>query len=222
GNFITIDGEGERGVCFGDSGGPLMVIASDGTVRIAGVLSGGDGSCVGRDNYTRVDVFRDWIESYTGPTVVEGASCGEVDDVGRCLNNQALWCDGEQLRAQTCDGATSCGWDEDTQGYRCILGDDPCQGIDAFGQCNGQTALWCDRGQLRSRDCGSCDQTCSVMTEYNGVYCEEDPCRGLDYYGQCDGNVVEYCDDGQYRAVDCASEGLRCVWFNERVGYWCN
>ncbi|MEZ4474949.1 MAG: trypsin-like serine protease [bacterium] len=59
---VTIDGQNQRGVCFGDSGGPVMVQASDGSVRVAGDLSNGDGSCVGRDNYTRTDVFADWIE----------------------------------------------------------------------------------------------------------------------------------------------------------------
>ena len=39
--LVTIYGEGERGVCFGDSGGPLMVIDADGTIRVVGVLSHG-------------------------------------------------------------------------------------------------------------------------------------------------------------------------------------
>ena len=73
GTHVIIDGEGTRGVCNGDSGGPVMVIAEDGTVRVAGTLHYGDPSCVGRDNYTRVDLFRDWIEGHTGPTVVDGA-----------------------------------------------------------------------------------------------------------------------------------------------------
>src|SRR3990172_6552840 len=50
GDVLTIDGHGMRGVCFGDSGGPVMVIAADGTVRVAGDLSNGDGSCVGQED----------------------------------------------------------------------------------------------------------------------------------------------------------------------------
>jgi hypothetical protein len=64
---LTIDGRGKRGVCFGDSGGPVMVIDSKGHARLAGVLSNGDNNCLGKDNYTRADVQLDWIESYTGP-----------------------------------------------------------------------------------------------------------------------------------------------------------
>ena len=66
---VTIDGEGRHGVCFGDSGGPVMAVGADGSARVAGNLSNGDGSCVGRDHYTRVDVHRAWIEEHTGPTL---------------------------------------------------------------------------------------------------------------------------------------------------------
>ena len=65
--FVTIDGEGRHGVCFGDSGGPLMVSMEDGTTRIIGVLSNGDGSCVDEDNFTRIDTYKAWLEGYMGP-----------------------------------------------------------------------------------------------------------------------------------------------------------
>lgn len=67
GHMLTIDGQGERGVCFGDSGGPVMVVDSEGQTRVAGTLSNGDSSCLGRDNYTRVDTNIEWIEQYVGP-----------------------------------------------------------------------------------------------------------------------------------------------------------
>jgi hypothetical protein len=67
GHELTVDGEGERGVCFGDSGGPVMVIDSEGTVGVAGALSWGDPDCLGRDRYTRVDTNRDWLEGILGP-----------------------------------------------------------------------------------------------------------------------------------------------------------
>lgn len=169
GDTLTIDGEGRRGVCFGDSGGPVMVIAGDGTVRVAGDLSNGDGSCVGRDNYTRVDVYRDWIEGYTGPTVVGGAPCGEIDPVGRCMDGAATWCRGDELETERCAG--DCGWDGAAGGFRCIEGSDPCGGVDAFGACDGQVARWCEGGVPRSRDCGACGESCQIVPEVGGVYC---------------------------------------------------
>jgi len=67
GHELTIDGEGRRGVCFGDSGGPVMVIDTEGTVRVAGDLSWGDPNCLGRDRYTRVDTNMEWLEGILGP-----------------------------------------------------------------------------------------------------------------------------------------------------------
>ena len=96
GDTMTIDGQGVRGVCFGDSGGPVMVLATDGSVRVAGALSNGDNSCLGRDNYTRVDVYREWIESYTGPTPDPGGGCGTLGAEGRCLGDQASWCEDDE------------------------------------------------------------------------------------------------------------------------------
>jgi hypothetical protein len=66
GDYITVDGQGRRGLCYGDSGGPLLGIASDGSPRVIGDLTGGDGSCVDHDNYTRIDLSRQWIEDHVG------------------------------------------------------------------------------------------------------------------------------------------------------------
>jgi hypothetical protein len=66
-DYVTIHGLGRQGLCHGDSGGPVMLRASDGTARVAGALNAGDPSCRGRDDFARVDVVRGWIEGFTGP-----------------------------------------------------------------------------------------------------------------------------------------------------------
>ena len=195
-----------------------MAIANDGTVRIAGVLSNGDGSCVGRDNFTRVDTYRDFIEGYTGPTVVQGAACGETTRVGRCMDGRALWCQDDELVSESCE---SCGWDEAEQGFRCISGPDPCDGVDNFGVCEAGVARWCEQGEVKSRDCGACGEQCGIVEEVDGVYCAPDPCMGLDYYGRCEGDVAQYCKEGEYRERNCGAEGLSCGWVNDDLGYWC-
>ena len=63
--FYTVDGGGQRGICFGDSGGPLLVTVSGNTV-VAGVESNGDSSCVDVDHLTRLDQVRDWIDASNG------------------------------------------------------------------------------------------------------------------------------------------------------------
>jgi len=218
GTTLAIDGEGRRGVCFGDSGGPVMIIASDGSVRVAGDLSYGDPSCLGRDRYARVDLAIDWIERFTGPTVVDGAGCGSIDAAGRCNGDVAFWCEGDALQNERCD---TCGWDAAAEGYRCISGADPCDGLDEVGECRGNTAVWCDRGTLRQTDCDSCGQTCLEVEEVGGFYCAPDPCEGLDYLGRCDGDVAVWCDEGTVRTQDCGRRGLRCDYVDDRIGYFC-
>ena len=218
--FVTIDGEGRRGVCFGDSGGPLMVVADDGSVRVAGVLSYGDGSCVGRDNFTRLDLFADWIASVLGPPAVEGAPCGaSLTEEGRCLDGQAVWCEAGRRRSERC--AVRCGWSPAAEGFRCIEGDDPCGGVDGFGRCDGHTARWCEAGTPRARNCAACGERCVLDPDAGGATCAPDPCMGLDYLGRCNGDVAEYCRDGSFASRDCGAEGLRCDWVNDEIGYWC-
>jgi hypothetical protein len=221
GDTLTIDGEGRHGVCFGDSGGPVMVVASDGTARVAGDLSNGDGSCVGRDNFTRVDVYRDWIEDHTGPTVPPNG-CGGVDGAGRCLDGVATWCDDDRVQSQRCEAGTACGWDAGARGFRCIAGVDPCGGVDGFGTCDGGTARWCDAGIPRARDCTACGQTCDPEAPIGGADCVDDPCRGLDYLGQCNGDVAEWCNrEGAYESEDCGARGQSCQWIDDDTGYYC-
>lgn len=219
--MVTIYGEGERGVCFGDSGGPLMVVDEDGTIRVIGALSHGDESCVGYDTFTRVDAHRDWIESYTGPTLVPDGACGDVTSVGRCMGAMALWCDNDSLKTELCSSEGACGWDLGANGFRCISGPDPCEGVDGYGQCADGVAQWCENGLVRQRDCGACEQLCQVVDSAVGVYCVDDPCKGLDLLGRCNGNIAQWCEDGEFKTRDCEAQGQVCGWYNDEYGYAC-
>lgn len=226
GEWLTIDGEGTRGACFGDSGGPVMVIASDGSVRVAGDLSWGSTNCLGEDNYARTDVIADWIESYVGPTVVGDGphECGAIGSQGRCMaaGNVAMWCGGDStLQTETCSSGSACGWDGSASGYRCITEADPCGGFDTFGACDGAVARWCENGASKSRDCGSCAQLCALDASAGGASCVADPCAGLDFLGRCNGNVAEWCDNGRFQSRDCAESGEVCEYINDQIGYFC-
>ncbi len=223
GEFLTIDGEGKRGVCFGDSGGPLLIIADDGSVRVAGALSNGDETCLGRDRFTRMDVYRPWVESFTGPTPdpVDN-SCGSIGREGRCFSDTATWCAADgTLATEACADGSVCGWDNAVAGFRCITEPDPCAGYDSFGACAGNIAFWCEDGVLRQRDCAACGQVCDPVGSVSGAYCAFDNCRGLDYLGQCNGDVAEWCDNGELRRRDCGAIGQTCAFVNDAVGYYC-
>ncbi len=82
GHELTIDGQGRRGVCFGDSGGPVMVQDADGAVGVAGTLSWGDPDCLGKDRYTRVDTNLGWLAGILGPLDELDMGGGEAVDPG--------------------------------------------------------------------------------------------------------------------------------------------
>lgn len=226
GEWLTIDGEGTRGACFGDSGGPVMVVATDLSVRVAGDLSWGAPSCLGEDNYARTDVIADWIQSYTGPMVVGKGpfDCGAINEQGRCMagGSTAMWCAGDQtLSVDNCAAGSSCGWDASESGYRCITESDPCAGVDTFGTCDGSVARWCENGVVKQRDCGTCEELCELSAKSGGAACVADPCMGLDYLGHCNGNVAEWCEGGQLQQVDCTERDETCEFINDSVGYYC-
>ncbi len=227
GEWLTVDGEGDRGLCFGDSGGPVMVIATDMSVRVAGDLSWGAPSCVGEDNYARTDVIADWIQSYTGPAVVGKGPhpCGAITEAGRCMadGSTAMWCAGDQtLSVDNCATGSSCGWDASASGYRCITEADPCGGVDEFGTCTNGVARWCENGQPKQRNCESCGDVCRLTAAGGGANCIADPCMGLDFLGRCDGNVAQWCEAGQLQEVDCSELGETCQFINNNVGWYCN
>ena len=216
---LTVNGLGERGVCFGDSGGPALVVDPGAAPRVAGVLSWGDSSCVDRDRYTRADLALSWIEGFTGPTPQpEGAPCGTLDAVGRCSGDRALWCEDGLVATETC---TTCGWDDGAGGFRCIDGADPCNGYDRTGGCDGAIARWCEDGAPKARDCGCLGQLCTVDAQLGGAYCMDDPCMGIDFLGECQGDVAVWCQGGALQMEDCAAMGETCGYVNDNIGYYC-
>ena len=108
GDYVSVDGQGRHGLCFGDSGGPLLAI-SGGGARVIGDLTGGDGSCVDVDNYTRIDLSRAWIESYTGggtdPNPPARTARLVARHSGRCLDvNRSGTADGTNIQQWGCNG----------------------------------------------------------------------------------------------------------------------
>lgn len=173
GSTFVLDGMGDAGACQGDSGGPALVRAGDGSLRVAGVASFVELPCRNRQYYTRVDRYRTFIESHTGPTQARERPCGRFDEAGRCLpDEQAVWCEAGVLAASRCEGASACGWDAAAGGFRCIAGADPCEGLDSVGRCEGAVARWCIGGIPRARDCAACGQECVVSPDLGGAYCD--------------------------------------------------
>jgi hypothetical protein len=56
----------DRGACIGDSGGPLLDIDAEGAPQLVGVLSKGSPTCVGFDDFVRIDRAFTWVSANIG------------------------------------------------------------------------------------------------------------------------------------------------------------
>lgn len=198
-NVLEVYGANERGVCQGDSGGPSMRVSPAGDARVLGALHGGEESCTGHDEYTRVDLVRSWVESIVGPT--PSAGCGSITAAGQCEQNNmvAAYCVNNQVRRDVCPQSQHCAYLPSASGYRCVdTLTDSCQGITAFGECNGGTLSWCSNGQLLQRPCTQCGERCELVNNQVGYACVSGTtpvgCGNVTAEGYCDGNTIVWCD----------------------------
>ncbi len=129
--------------------------------------------------------------------------------------------------------------------------EDGCRGVGPTGACDGDTAYWCQDGELRNVDCGNVGEQCGWVSDDVGYYCGGDPaagpgapppgpppgdpapgdpapppadpqgCGDIDYLGACDGDVALYCHEGELGRVDCARWDQPCGWVDDDTGYYC-
>jgi len=160
---LGVNGYEESGVCWGDSGGPLLWTFPDGRVRTMGVLSWGETVCAGLDHYLRTDFECDFID-------MSPPLCDDVTSQGSCSADQsrATYCEGGQIVTDDCAA----------RGELCDVGGDGnsrcgpfCDGLDEAGTCRDGSAYWCEGGALRIRRCADCDQSCGWSEQLAAYYC---------------------------------------------------
>ncbi len=231
---FSVNGNGDGGVCFGDSGGPAFY-SFDGQLRVIGTVSWGDESCVGIDHFASAEADKAWIESFIEAT----SDCGTLDETGQCAGDTAQWCENDKLKSVNCrENNQICG-ETEAELFRCVA--DPCEGLTFEGRCDeGEVARWCENGEIRFKNCAPCDQTCGWSGEALGYYCIDEPtdgdidgdnddtdpndaCRGISYMGCCNGEEALWCDPdtGTLRQEDCADYGQNCGWVDSTYGYFC-
>jgi hypothetical protein len=203
---LVVDGRGEQGICYGDSGGPLLDVGANGPILLA-VESFGDETCVDRDTMVRVDALYDWIEP-----VLRGElppePCEGLDRIGECVGDVARWCGRNfEIRERDCAAlGTTCGYIDDEQGHDCVCGD-----LDFLGRCDGTVLEYCDEGTYRRVECSFRDLGCGWIDGETGYLCTDMPvCRAEDVPGRCDSNVAISCAGGVTTRRLCEVEGLVC------------
>ncbi|MGK0358774.1 MAG: hypothetical protein ACI9U2_001067 [Bradymonadia bacterium] len=169
---IIVDGMGQRGICDGDSGGPLMHADVDG-LRVLAVESQGDESCVGRDELTRADAVEGWIADAIAGRLDGNApppGCDALGFLGRCNGDVAEWCDPDGVpAARDCaDNREYCTFIDDDLGFYCLPQPEGC----AFGtsQCiTPGIRRHCLRGRNIDEDCAQKDLSCAEIE--TGAWC---------------------------------------------------
>lgn len=167
---FSVDGNGDHGMCWGDSGGPSLYDDGNG-LRILGVVSWGDPSCMDVDYFADVGHVADWVNGYVDGTL----DCENLDLIGLCDGTVARWCDAGQVRTADCATLSQkiCGKNASGQ-FRCIA--DPCEGVTWQGACRtGDIAVWCEDNELKQRRCAPCNQTCGFAGDDLGQYCVDAP-----------------------------------------------
>ncbi len=199
-DFI-VDGYGESGICYGDSGGPSLRTMADGVVRTIGCLSWGAQLCAHQDHFVRTDTECDFINEHVPP-------CEGETEEGRCEGHVAVFCSDQTAVRDDCSLAdlSVCGADE--QGHkRCVP--DPCLGETEGGRCDGDEAVFCVQGEVTRERCSEQDLVC--RGDAAGSHrCVPDPCAGETPEGRCDGAVAIHCQDDQVIRTDCAAQAERC------------
>ncbi len=186
-----------------------------------------------------------WIEATIGSPAGVFRSCrgglnvgpnvltfSELERFGECANGQWVHCDGSERVALTCPDDSFCGWDSNTYRFGCIKPENnPCTvqlqngndyHVSTEGVCDNNVAIWCERGEIKRRDCGSCNQVCKRVPAIRGVDCVADTCpNGLNGNGRCNDNVLEWCEDGSVKSTNCAripDTECRKDQYSERFG----
>jgi hypothetical protein len=111
----------------------------------------------------------------------------------------------------------TCG--EDAAGnFRCLEPPDQCGTETVAGRCDGNRAVWCEDGEVRTVPC------------WTGSLCGDggdgrmrcvDECELIGREGRCDGAVARWCEEGVVRERDCGACGQACAWIDDSLGFYC-
>ena len=159
-DLLLVDGEGRTGLCFGDSGGPILLPLDGGPPTVLGVLSAGDESCAGEDEFAPLVLAREILE----PVLESPEFCSSLGDAGRCQGDIAQWCEGGRPQQECC----SFGCEQDQQGrYRCRSEDDLCAELGSGAACVAGQLVSCAGGTATRLVCAACGA--GVCEEHDGT-----------------------------------------------------
>jgi len=204
---IVVDGRGDQGICYGDSGSSLIKLNAAGEPVALAVESWGDSSCVDIDHMTRLDPLYDWIAPVLAGEEPEDP-CAGIGDEGRCVDSVAESCRRGTLRQTDCSVlGTGCLYVEEARRYACACGD-----LSESGRCNGDSLEFCRDGRIVSFGCDRWGASCGFDGAEFEYTCLDNPsCRADDAIGRCDGDIAINCANERTTRELCYVDGRVCV-----------
>ena len=218
--IVQVNGHGEQGICYGDSGGPILWQPDMDTAPvIVGTEQWGDETCVDIDYLTRVDQMAAWVdEQLAGGLPPELEPCEEGADTSAAFCNEDILtsCTQGYLVEQDCmEAGRHCGYLGSRRGYRCLPSE--CGEIDYYGACEGGILYYCNNRGLRTQDCAAQSEICMFVSEEEGYDCQPcmqcgdeciDPNISMDHCGGCDqacapAHARGECVEGVCQIADC-------------------
>ena len=172
-NEVIVDGRGEQGICFGDSGGPVIHSFPDTGPVVLGVESWGDPSCLGIDHLIRLDTLADWIDMTTAEaTRPPDAECETLPPEGTCIGQQLRRCNSGRYVEIDCQAeGLECRTGEDSNRYGCYE-IDLCARVGSTGMCDDNTVVRCRFGEVVFEDCTASEEVCTQ--DEGGAFCSVD------------------------------------------------
>lgn len=167
GDAIVVNGHGQQGICFGDSGGGALMMF-DGEPRVMAVVSEGElDYCLGgREWLVRTELVGDWVRGYAGEPQ-HADPCGGIDARGVCEGDLVRRCTQGVFEERDCRAlGTGCG--AVGAGVDC-----DCSGVPADGLCSGSTRTYCDAGAWAQRDCADSGLTCGYADAQRAWVCSD-------------------------------------------------
>ncbi|MGC6415620.1 MAG: S1 family peptidase [Bradymonadia bacterium] len=179
-NEVVVDGRGQQGICFGDSGGPVISVLPETGPVVLGVESWGDPSCLGIDHLIRLDAIADWIDMTTAEaTRPPDAECATVPAEGQCIDQQLRRCNGGRYIEIDCQAeGLECRTGEDNNRFGCYE-IDLCARVGSTGMCDDDKVVRCRFGELVFEDCAATEEVCTQ--DEGGAFCSAETERpGID------------------------------------------
>lgn len=107
---LEVDGFGERGLCFGDSGAPAFMTLPNHSISPIAIATHGDSTCLDKDYLTRIDAALEWILNTTNTLDLSHEEVCEHSnqDSVQCVGERLVGCLANQVYESECPQETRC------------------------------------------------------------------------------------------------------------------